>query len=201
MQRGVDKAGRHRSAIRPVTVRAGPSASPLPVAEQPLPVLDSVPKARTYDFLVLGSGIAGLSYALKVHVFQKQGLSLSPSLTPYLTPPAEGLSSEWSSSLTVKQAATHGSVAVVTKEAAKEGSTQWAQGGVCAVLGEYDTPEAHIEDTVVAGDFLNDRKCVCSALSSVPWFCMLFLRQRLLSFCLKKRGCYAMLCDSICQLR
>lgn len=85
-------------------------------------LLQEAPKARSVDFLVLGSGIAGLSYALKV--------------------------------------AEHGSVAVVTKEQAVEGSTQYAQGGVCAVLGANDSIEAHIEDTMVAGDFINSRRLV-----------------------------------------
>ena len=75
---------------------------------------------RSFDFLVLGSGIAGLSYALKV--------------------------------------AEYGSVAIVTKAAASEGCTRWAQGGISAVLSGTDSPESHIQDTLVAGDFLNDRR-------------------------------------------
>lgn len=75
---------------------------------------------QNFDFLVLGSGIAGLSYALKV--------------------------------------AEHGNVAVVTKAQANEGCTQYAQGGVCAVLGKHDSVEAHVEDTMIAGDYLNSRR-------------------------------------------
>lgn len=82
----------------------------------------STPAAQSVDFLVLGSGIAGLSYALNV--------------------------------------AEHGRVAIVTKEDAAQGSTQYAQGGVCAVLGANDSVEAHIEDTMVAGDYINSRRCV-----------------------------------------
>lgn len=78
------------------------------------------PVVRQFDYLVLGSGIAGLSYALKV--------------------------------------AEYGRVAVITKDYANEGCTQYAQGGVCAVLDACDSVDSHIEDTMVAGAFLNDRK-------------------------------------------
>jgi L-aspartate oxidase len=75
-----------------------------------------------YDFIVIGSGIAGLTYALKV--------------------------------------AEHGTVAIITKDAADEGCTQYAQGGVCAVLDPSDSVENHVTDTMVAGAFLNDRRAV-----------------------------------------
>jgi L-aspartate oxidase len=74
------------------------------------------------DFLVLGGGVAGLSFAL--------------------------------------EAASHGSVVVLTKRARAEGSTQYAQGGIAAVLGPDDTPERHIEDTLVAGAGLCHRDAV-----------------------------------------
>ena len=79
------------------------------------------PAVKGFDFLVLGSGIAGLSYALKV--------------------------------------AEQGTVAVITKAESAEGSTRWAQGGICAVLDDTDSPQSHIYDTIVAGDFENDRRC------------------------------------------
>lgn len=44
----------------------------------------------------------------------------------------------------------------VTKEQASEGCTQYAQGGVSAVLAELDSIESHISDTLRAGDFIND---------------------------------------------
>src|SRR5512141_884828 len=65
------------------------------------------------DFLVLGGGIAGLSFAL--------------------------------------EAVQHGSVAVLTKRQRWEGSTQYAQGGIAAVLGTDDVVDRHVEDTLIAG--------------------------------------------------
>jgi len=46
----------------------------------------------------------------------------------------------------------------VTKEEATEGCTKYAQGGVSAVLAELDSVEDHVQDTMVAGDFLNVRE-------------------------------------------
>jgi L-aspartate oxidase len=65
------------------------------------------------DYLIIGSGLAGLSAALK--------------------------------------ASQHGSVVVVTKTAATECNTQYAQGGIACVIAEGDTFEAHVHDTLVAG--------------------------------------------------
>ena len=66
------------------------------------------------DVVVVGSGIAGLTAALRLR-------------------------------------GTVGRIAVVTKDVLAAGSTQWAQGGIAAALGEGDTPEQHEADTLVAG--------------------------------------------------
>ncbi len=75
---------------------------------------------RDFDFLIVGSGVAGLSCALEL--------------------------------------AEHGSVAVLTKEDIKNGSTQWAQGGIAAVLAPepLDSPALHQSDTETAGAGLSD---------------------------------------------
>ena len=53
-------------------------------------------------------------------------------------------------------AARSGSVLLVTKVLVDDGSTRWAQGGVAAALSPQDSPEDHLQDTLVAGVGLCD---------------------------------------------
>ena len=64
-------------------------------------------------------------------------------------------------------------VAVITKRAMADGSSGWAQGGIAAVLGQGDTFDAHVDDTLVAGAGLSDpaatRFVVEHAPESIAW--------------------------------
>ncbi len=85
-----------------------------------------------YDFLVIGSGIAGMSYALKV-------------------------------------AGKGGRVALVCKTTLEEANTYYAQGGVASVTNLLvDNFDKHIEDTMIAGDWLSDRKAVEKVVRNAP---------------------------------
>lgn len=61
-----------------------------------------------------------------------------------------------------------GSVMVVTKDILSAGSTRWAQGGIAAALGPGDTPEQHLEDTLVAGVGLCDEEAVRTLVTEGP---------------------------------
>jgi L-aspartate oxidase len=64
-------------------------------------------------------------------------------------------------------------VAVLTKRELNDGSSRWAQGGIAAVMGEGDTLESHVQDTLVAGAGLCDldatRFVVENAPESIRW--------------------------------
>ncbi|HEY0637480.1 MAG TPA: FAD-dependent oxidoreductase, partial [Pseudonocardiaceae bacterium] len=61
-------------------------------------------------------------------------------------------------------------VVVVTKGAADEGNTRWAQGGVAVVTGDdpADSIAAHVTDTLVAGAGLCDELAVRAILADGP---------------------------------
>jgi L-aspartate oxidase len=64
-------------------------------------------------------------------------------------------------------------VAILTKRELNDGSSRWAQGGIAAVMGEGDTLESHVQDTLVAGAGLCDlaatRFVVEHAPESIRW--------------------------------
>ena len=85
-----------------------------------------------YDYLVIGGGIAGMSFALKV-------------------------------------ARTGASVALICKTTLDEANTYYAQGGVASVTNlEVDNFDKHIEDTMIAGDWLSDREAVTKVVTEAP---------------------------------
>jgi len=64
-------------------------------------------------------------------------------------------------------------VAVITKRQLQDGSSNWAQGGIAAVLANDDSFAAHIEDTQVAGaglcDLATTRFVVENAPAAIGW--------------------------------
>lgn len=68
-------------------------------------------------------------------------------------------------------------VCLVTKGALLEGGSGWAQGGIAAVLGQDDSLEEHIQDTLVAGAGLCHepvvRHVVEQAKTSIDWLIQL----------------------------
>jgi L-aspartate oxidase len=57
-------------------------------------------------------------------------------------------------------AATVGRVLVITKAKLDAGSTSWAQGGIAAAIDLADTPQQHLDDTLVAGAGLCSERAV-----------------------------------------
>jgi L-aspartate oxidase len=82
------------------------------------------------DVLVIGSGVAGLSFALKL--------------------------------------ADSAHVLMITKKEKAESNTNYAQGGLAAVLSPDDSFESHINDTLVCGEGLCDRDVVESIIRHAP---------------------------------
>jgi L-aspartate oxidase len=83
-----------------------------------------------FDFLVIGSGIAGMSFALKV--------------------------------------ADQGSVALLCKTTLEEGNTFYAQGGIASVTLPWDDFKKHVQDTLIAGDGLCDKRVVEKVVREAP---------------------------------
>ena len=85
---------------------------------------------KEFDFLVIGSGIAGLFYAIKVSKY--------------------------------------GKVAIISKTKIDDTTTAKAQGGIASVLYTPDSYEKHINDTIVAGCEINNKKIVDIVVTEGP---------------------------------
>jgi len=66
------------------------------------------------------------------------------------------------------KAARHGRVVMVTKRAAEDSNSSWAQGGIACVQSEEDTFEKHVEDTLVAGAGLCKEDVVRTIVTEGP---------------------------------
>ena len=64
--------------------------------------------------------------------------------------------------------AEYGKVAIVTKASLSDTNTSYAQGGIAAVSSEVDNFEKHINDTLIAGDGLCNRKVVEMVVKEGP---------------------------------
>ncbi len=87
-------------------------------------------RTETVDFLIIGSGVAGLRAAIEI--------------APY------------------------GSVLVVTKDKPSESSTEYAQGGIAAVMSDEDEVGIHFADTLKAGDGLCRQEAVKTLVEEGP---------------------------------
>ncbi len=82
------------------------------------------------DVLVIGSGVAGLFFALKMADFAQ--------------------------------------VLIITKKDKAESNTNYAQGGIAAVLSPTDSFEDHVNDTLVCGDGLCEKDVVEKIVTTTP---------------------------------
>lgn len=64
-------------------------------------------------------------------------------------------------------------VVVISKRALHDGASNWAQGGIAAVLDSHDSPDEHVSDTLVAGAGLCDetatRFIVSKGREAIEW--------------------------------
>ncbi|MBM3337697.1 MAG: FAD-dependent oxidoreductase, partial [Betaproteobacteria bacterium] len=64
-------------------------------------------------------------------------------------------------------------VAVISKRALRDGASDWAQGGIAAVLDSHDSHDQHVADTLVAGAGLCDetatRHIVEQGRGAIEW--------------------------------
>jgi len=90
---------------------------------------------QQFDVLIIGSGLAGLSLALRT--------------------------------------ASNKKICLVSKRTINDSASNWAQGGIAAVLNNEDSIEAHIQDTLTAGAGLCDiavtKKVVEHGKETVEW--------------------------------
>ena len=61
-----------------------------------------------------------------------------------------------------------GDVLVLTKAGPRAGNTGYAQGGIAAAVGPDDSPEAHLADTIAAGDGVCDERAVAVLVEDGP---------------------------------
>ena len=59
-------------------------------------------------------------------------------------------------------------VLLVTKDKLRTGSSKWAQGGIAAAIGDDDSPQLHLEDTLHAGAGICDRAAVEFLVDNAP---------------------------------
>ncbi len=88
------------------------------------------PSQFQYDYLVIGSGIAGLFFALNIPASRR--------------------------------------IAIVTKKNKTESNTNYAQGGIAAVMAKDDSFELHFRDTIEAGAGLCDETVVRRIIEEGP---------------------------------
>jgi L-aspartate oxidase len=60
------------------------------------------------------------------------------------------------------------SICLICKGSLDETNTNWAQGGIASVNSIRDNFEKHINDTVVAGGFLNNKLIVEKVINTAP---------------------------------